>query len=109
MNKQEAIEEIKDLYNFVMEDGPFEVDLINKNQAINIIYQIDEPQKVVVPQMIFDVIESFDEDIYHLHEHMSSQPFEVRDWLTRNEREFYEAWLAYPNIVVEKEETDETE
>lgn len=52
--------------------------------------------------MIFDVIESFDEDIYHLHEHMSSQPFEVRDWLTYNEREFYEAWLAYPNIVVER-------
>ena len=26
MNKQEAIEKIKDLYSFVMEDGPFEVD-----------------------------------------------------------------------------------
>ena len=33
MNKQEAIEKIKDLYSFVMEDGSFEVDLINKNQA----------------------------------------------------------------------------
>ena len=52
--------------------------------------------------MIFDVIESFDEDIYHLHEHMSSQPIKVRNWLTNNEREFYEAWLAYPNIVVER-------
>ena len=108
MNKQEAIEKIKDSYSFVMEDGPFEVDLINKRQAIALISQIDEPKKIAVPQMIFDVIESFDEDIYHLHEHMSShmssQPIIVRNWLTNNEREFYEAWLAYPNIVVENEE-----
>lgn len=109
MNKQEAIERIKNLYSFIMEDGPFEVDLINKRHVIDIISQIHEPQKVVVPQMIFDVIESFDEDIYHLHEHMSSQPFEVRDWLTHNEREFYEAWLAYPNIVVEKEVENDTD
>ncbi len=102
MNKLEAIERIKNLYSFSMEDEPF-----NKNQVLDIISQIHEPQKVVVPQMIFDVIESFDEEIYHLHEHMSRQPFEVRDWLAHNEREFYEAWLAYPNIVVEKEETDE--
>ena len=52
MNKQEAIEKIKDLYSFVMEDGPFEVDLINKNQAIEIISQIDEPQKVTVPKFV---------------------------------------------------------
>ena len=25
MNKQEAIEKIKNLYSFIMEDGPFEV------------------------------------------------------------------------------------
>ncbi|HEL2713454.1 TPA: hypothetical protein T7O95_000993 [Streptococcus suis] len=62
-----------------------------------------ESKKMVVPQMIFDVIESFDEDIDHLHEHMSRQSFEVRRWLSYNEREFYEAWLAYPNIAVEKE------
>ena len=102
MNKQEAIEEIKKQSTQAYDDFA-----IMRDTAIHIINQIDEPKKIAVPQMIFDVIESFDEDIYHLHEHMSSQPFEVRDWLTHNEREFYEAWLAYPNIVVKKEETDE--
>ena len=94
MDKQEAIEEIK--------KQSTQAYAIMRDTAIHIINQIDEPKKIAVPQMIFDVIESFDEDIYHLHEHMSSQPFEVRDWLTYNEREFYEAWLAYPNIVVER-------
>lgn len=64
--------------------------------------QLDKP-KLEVPQMIADVIESFDEDVNYLHEHMSYQSDEVREWLTHNEREFYEAWLAYPNITIEKE------
>ena len=58
MNKQEAIEKIKNLYNFVMEDGPFEVDLINKSQAIDIISKIDEPQKPVVPKFVAEWIEA---------------------------------------------------
>ena len=104
MNKQEAIEKIKNIGTLNIYDkvAGQQVDMVIKNEVLDIISKMQEPQKVVAPQMIFDVIESFDEDIYHLHEHMSSQPFEVRDWLTHNEREFYEAWLAYPNIVVEK-------
>ena len=103
MNKQEAIELLRDVAQRVFyRTGRRSVHI---DKIVDLVSQIDEPQKPVVPQMIFDVIESFDEDIYHLHEHMSSQPFEVRDWLTHNEREFYEAWLAYPNIVLE--ETDE--
>ena len=101
MNKQEAIEKLKEV-SWECEDNSLVIDF---DYAQKIINQIDEPQKIAVPQMIFDVIESFDEDIYHLHEHMSIQPFEVKDWVTHNEREFYEAWLAYPNIVLE--ETDE--
>ena len=99
MDKQEAIEKLKEV-SWECEDNSLVIDF---DYAQKIINQIDEPQKIAVPQMIFDVIESFDEDIYHLHEHMSIQPFEVKDWVTHNEREFYEAWLAYPNIVVEKE------
>ncbi|KYP17735.1 DUF1642 domain-containing protein [Streptococcus parauberis] len=64
--------------------------------------KLDQP-KPEVPQMIFDVIESFDDDVDYLHEHMGCQSDEVREWLTHNERDFYEAWLAYPNITVEKE------
>ena len=76
--------------------------LIKKRDAKVLLDQLDQP-KPVVPQMIFDVIESFDENKDYLHQHMSRQPSEVREWLTHNERDFYEAWLAYPNITVKKE------
>ena len=62
MNKQEAIEKIKDLYSIVMKDGPFEIDLNNKRQAIDIISQIDEPQKVTVPKFVADFYESIKDD-----------------------------------------------
>ena len=62
-----------------------------------------EPQKVVVPLMILDTIESFDEDIDNLHDYISRQPFEVKMWIAQNERDFYKAWLAYSNITVEQE------
>lgn len=78
--------------------------LIKKRDAKVLLDQIQlDQQKKEVPQMIFDVIESFDENKDYLHQHMSRQPSEVREWLTHNERDFYEAWLAYPNITVEKE------
>ena len=64
--------------------------------------RLNQPKKEV-PQMIFDVIESFNEDEDYLHEHVSCQSDEVREWLDDNERDFYEAWLAYPNITVKKE------
>lgn len=66
------------------------------------LYGLRQPEPTV-PQMIFDVIESFDEDAEYLHEHLNHQSDEVREWLTHNERDFYEAWLAYPNVTVEKE------
>ena len=65
--------------------------------------KVHETQKVVVPRMILDTIESFDEDIDNLHDYISRQPFEVKMWIAQNERDFYKAWLAYPNITVEQE------
>ena len=58
MNKQEAIEKIKNLYSFIMEDGPFEVGLINKNQVLDIISKIDEHQKVTIPKFVAEWIKS---------------------------------------------------
>ena len=68
MNKQEAIERINDLWNYALEDGPFEVDLINKSQVIDIITKIDEPQKVVVPKFVADWYEDIKGNFYlNLH------------------------------------------
>ena len=68
MNKHEAIENINGLWSFAFEDGPFEVDLINKRQAIGIISQIDEPQKPKVPQVVADWYEEYKDYFeYNLH------------------------------------------
>ena len=99
MNKQEAIEKIKDLYSFVMEDGPFEVDLINKNQVIDIISQIDELQKVVVPKFVAEWIEEARAEEYSLYGawEMVKEGSEIFWWLfdghESNQDTFNRAWL----------------
>ena len=99
MNKQEAIEKIKDLYSFVMEDGPFEVDLINKNQVIDIISQIDELQKVVVPKFVAEWIEEARAEEYSLYGawEMVKEGSEIFWWLFdghgSNQDTFNRAWL----------------
>ena len=99
MNKQEAIEKIKDLYSFVMEDGPFEVDLINKNQVIDIISKIDEPQKIMVPKFVAEWIEEARAEEYSLYGawEMVKEGSEIFWWLFdghgSNQDTFNRAWL----------------
>ena len=107
MNKQQAIEKIKNLYSFVMEDGPFEVGLINKNQAIDIISQIDEPQKVVVPKFVAEwigyckfnrltLLGAFDpvsELGVGLVTSLTEELRKGKDWAQRNQETFARAWL----------------
>ncbi|HEO1879371.1 TPA: DUF1642 domain-containing protein [Streptococcus agalactiae] len=98
------IEEAKKLIDkqSIGKGGVGDIPVVKTHIVKVLLDQLDKP-KLEVPQMIADVIERFDEDVNYLHEHMSYQSDEVREWLTHNEREFYEAWLAYPNITVEKE------
>lgn len=98
------IEEAKKLIDkqSIGKGGVGDIPVVKTHIVKVLLDQLDKP-KLEVPQMIADVIESFDEDVNYLHEHMSYQSDEVREWLTHNEREFYEAWLAYPNITIEKE------
>lgn len=98
------IEEAKKLIDkqSIGKGGVGDIPVVKTHIVKVLLDQLDKP-KLEVPQMIFDVIESFDEDVNYLHEYMSYQSDEVREWLAHNEREFYEAWLAYPNITVEKE------
>ena len=99
MNKQEAIEKIKDLYSFVMEDGPFEVDLIIKNQVIDIISKIDEPQKIMVPKFVAEWIEEARAEEYSLYGawEMVKEGSEIFWWLfdghESNQDTFNRAWL----------------
>lgn len=98
------IEEAKKLIDkqSIGKGGVGDIPVVKTHIVKVLLDQLDKP-KLEVPQMIFDVIKSFDDDVDYLHQHMSRQSDEVREWLTHNEREFYEAWLAYPNITIEKE------
>ena len=112
MNKQEAIEKIKDLYSFVMEDGPFEVDLINKNQVLDIISKIDEPQKVTVPKFVGEWIDGCKRSGWHLQKALYSldDDEKIGDWaydenddlISEKVDEFARAWLDGYEIEQEK-------
>ena len=103
MNKQEAIENINGLWSFAFEDGPFEVDLINKRQAIDIISQIDEPQKPVVPKFVADWVDNSREYSFDFGEWFDyeNQPSKVYDWLNpENKRQAELNTLALVTLIV---------
>ena len=64
MNKQEAIEKIKNIDTLHINDkiAGQQVDMVIKNQVLDIISQIDEPQKVVVPKFVPDFYEAIKDD-----------------------------------------------
>ena len=72
MNKQEAIEKIKNIETLNIKDRITDrgVDMVIKNQVLDIISQIDEPQKPVVPKFVADLYESikdgFESKVYGL-------------------------------------------
>ena len=59
MNKQEAIEKIKNIDTLSINDmiTNQKIDMVIKNQVLGIISQIDEPQKVIVPKFVAEWIE----------------------------------------------------
>lgn len=70
MNRQEAIEEIKNLEGLTILDKTinFNSKMIPKKEVFNIINQINEPEKPVVPQFVADWYEENKEDIeYNLY------------------------------------------
>ena len=73
MNKQEAIEEIKNLEGLTILDKTINFDskMIPKKEVLNIVKQLDEPEKPVVPQYVADFYESikydFEYGLYKLY------------------------------------------
>ncbi|MGS4786641.1 DUF1642 domain-containing protein [Streptococcus sp. P25B114] len=68
MNKQEAIETIKNIDTLNINDmiAGQKVDMVIKNQVLDLINQIDEPQKVVVPKFVAEWIEECKRSGWHL-------------------------------------------
>ena len=109
MNKQEAIERVKNIDTININDrvAGQQVDMVMKNQVLGIISLIDEPQKVVIPKFVAEWIEEARAEEYSLYGALEMAGEANEDWIFGNDKTnqeaFARAWLAYPNIEVEKE------
>ncbi|HFI0091432.1 TPA: DUF1642 domain-containing protein [Streptococcus suis] len=109
MNKQEAIKKIKNIDTLNINDRVVgqQVDMVIKNQVLDIISQIHEPQKVVVPKFIADSIEYCkNEEGYGLLRAMDycDEYNDTGECLERpeNQETFARAWLFGYEIEREK-------
>ncbi|MGT2829021.1 DUF1642 domain-containing protein [Streptococcus hillyeri] len=102
MNKQEAIETIEKMGEY----EPFVDEPISKKSVLNIINQIDEPQKVVIPKFVAEWIEGLRDKALNLFD-AYQHPFEdkrVRKWFMdfSNFDLFARAWLDGYEIEKDK-------
>lgn len=95
MNKQEAIDKIKNIGTLKINDTirHQQFDMVDKNKVLDIISQIDEPKKVVVPQFVAEWYEdnkdNFEMNIFELCVEFRNCRLDnpkLRDWFqnTRN-------------------------
>lgn len=90
MNKQEALKKIEKLEGLTIKDKDFnfDIEMISKGDVLEIIEQIDKPQKTVVPQFVAEWIEKT-KKIYNLYGAMghikdNSAPSEIMKWFSTN-------------------------
>ena len=101
MNKQELIEQIKCLKNLFGN----KVEYVEIDAAIELIEQLDEPQKTVVPQFVADWIETCKENnIISLSGAFEYAKEEVDTWLSdwKNQEIFASAWIFGYEVEKEK-------
>ena len=96
MNKQQAIEELKE-QSWEYENRYFQYELvIHLEDAQEIVSQIDEPKKIKIPQFVADWLEYMKENKYSLRDALerASERAEVYEWMyPENELVFVRAWL----------------
>lgn len=92
MNKQEAINEI-DGYSVISTFVPRSTEVIKIEKAKEIISQIDEPQKVVVPAFIDSFIRYAKAEGMSLFIAMDNAQNKESEWIITNEDTFARAWL----------------
>lgn len=101
MNKQELI----DYCNAIKENKSQIINCIDVNEIIKKIEQLDEPQKMVVPQLVADWIETCKENnIISLSGAFEYAKEEVDTWLSdwKNQEIFASAWIFGYEVEKEK-------
>jgi len=107
MNKQELI----DYCNAIKENKSQIINCIDVNRIIKRIEQLDEPQKVKIPQFVADVIEDLREDSSELEQAFQSawwyESAEFTEWYKKksNRNVFGLAWLGGYEVEKEKRYT----
>ena len=116
MNKQEAIEKIKEKSLFFKDDYFGDITVIELDDAQKIISQINEPQKPVVPKFVaewigyckfkgFTLLGALDpvsELGVGLVTSLTEELRKGKDWAQRNQETFTRAWLYGYEIEQEK-------
>lgn len=104
MNKQEAIEKVKEHGEFYSNAFGGTVKMVPVGPIIDIIYEIHEPQKVVVPKFVAEWIEELKKSCSNLAWVWEVYPNEpkIKNWLESNTETFMSAWLDGYEIEREK-------
>ena len=122
MNKQEAIEKIKNIETLNIKDRIADkgVDMVIKNQVIDLVSQIDEPQKVTIPKFVAEWIEwckandvtllggisPIDELGSTICSEKSVKSRDASRWAIRNQDTFARAWLDGYTVEQEIKQKD---
>ena len=120
MNKQEAIEKIKNIETLNIKDRIADkgVDMVIKNQVIDIVSQIEEPQKPVIPKFVAEWIgwcktnnatllggiSPIDELGSAICSEKRVKSRDASRWAIRNQDTFVRAWID--GYEVEEDETE---
>lgn len=102
MKKQELIERIKSLKNIFGNKTQY----VEKDTVVKLISELDEPEKVKVPQFVAEHIEWTKEEDFHLLGAMNREDFDkkLEDWFYTDDNMelFARAWLDGYEVEKEK-------
>lgn len=97
MNKKEAIDKIKNLEGLTILDKTINFDskMISKKKVLNIVKQLDGPEKPVVPQFVADMIikrKTAGQSVIKAIENLRFYE-DACGWVRNNGETFVKAWL----------------
>lgn len=100
MNKQEAIKKVEQMVGY----EHFVDELISKKGVLNILNQLDEPEKVKVPQFVADWIEEKRDMGWKLTKMVLQANLNEQywRWVVDNQETFARAWLDGYEVEKEK-------
>ena len=106
MNKKEAIEEINNLEGLTILDETinFDSEMISKKRVLNIVKQLYEPEKPVVPRCVADMIVKRKRAGQSVVKAIENLMFyeDACKWVRNNGETFVKAWLYGYEVEKEK-------